>query len=566
MLTNYVILLTNHSTYMYYFHCVYSDIGFVIARTASDAIRIVNSYGYWEEGLEGERRSSASLLTTPVRVSSDSLWRRSPRHRFQPTTRSASVQNVRLELAVDDVEINQWKDSAECVKHSDAVTASLPDSARSKPRINRAQSMPSAVNSPSNGDALYAAILSKDLQKVEAAFERDHHRSDMKGQSGHYVICSRSLSDAVSIANFLRVYVRRETINSASRGQPIQEVRVVFLMAYKPTAEDLLVVSEESSADLLRNVLVVVGSPARSNDIVRVEATKARQVVILPLDKSVSREGDHASTFEVSEFGLSGQSNWTDDERLADFGVICSLLAVEINQQGLFRRVSPRRQRQSSRLESDGKPSPTAHTAFKRELEQGIPLESVKLRALGRFPGPDPGGLRENCGSRAGNTLSVLHYACNAKLCRPCDEAVQDDFPSLTPSFAGGKVFLASLLNRIVCQAFYNPYITDVVEALANGSGPNNKDTNVASKAHRAFNVDSSNGTPRRRLFDVELEDEFAGAAFIDVFVHFIAKEMLVVGVLRHTSSELDNLLPFVYTCPSSSTVMHSKDRLFVLG
>ncbi|KAG4243902.1 hypothetical protein PC116_g8262 [Phytophthora cactorum] len=41
------------------------DIGFVIARTASDVIRIVNSYGYWENDSEGDLRSSASLLASP---------------------------------------------------------------------------------------------------------------------------------------------------------------------------------------------------------------------------------------------------------------------------------------------------------------------------------------------------------------------------------------------------------------------------------------------------------------------------------------------------------------------
>ncbi|ETN18351.1 hypothetical protein PPTG_21546 [Phytophthora nicotianae INRA-310] len=575
------------------------DISFVIARTASDVIHIVNSYGYWENESEEDLRSSASLLTSPVRISSDSLWRRSPRHLFHPMMKSASVRNIRFELG-DQVEDYEWRNPAARVeasisdtlaKNCDVLTAALTtDTKASSPiRVNRVQSTPSVTNSSSHGSPLYTAIRSKDVDRIEAAFQRDHLRSSVKGLSGHYVICSRSLSDAVSISSLLRRYAQQECQRNSHERQT-DEAHIVFLMAYRPTAKDLLMVAEKSTANLLRGIIIVVGSPARINDLLRVEASKALQVVILPLDKSVSRETDQfTSNYEVSEFGLSGQNTWTDDERLADFGVVCSLLAVEQTNQGHSRPVSPRnRHRKSSRQESDCESSPTANTTFKRELEQGIPLESVKLRALGRFPGLDPGIFREKsdviddvlqqfdnqaikaerkftaAGSSAAsrNTLSVLHYACNAKLCRPCDEAVQDEFPSLTPSFAGGNVFLSSLLNRIVCQAFYNPYIMEVTEALANGSGSLDFKKNTDDFP----TIGSSSDSPHRRLFDEEIDNEFVGEAFIDVFLNYISKEMLVIGVMRSTCPELDNLLPFVYTCPPSSLIMHSKDRLFVLG
>ncbi|KAF1771930.1 NAD(P)-binding domain [Phytophthora cactorum] len=50
-------------------------------RTASDVIRIVNSYGYWENDPKGPQ-IVCEFVDSPVRVSSDSLWRRSPRHLF----------------------------------------------------------------------------------------------------------------------------------------------------------------------------------------------------------------------------------------------------------------------------------------------------------------------------------------------------------------------------------------------------------------------------------------------------------------------------------------------------
>ncbi|GMF35867.1 unnamed protein product [Phytophthora fragariaefolia] len=541
---------------------------------------------------QNAKQPSSTLLTASVRVSSDTLWRRrSPRHSFQPTTRSASVRNIRLELSPEQDGQARLEEPVESTIKDTLLSSSNKLKKKSLPtRINQAQSMPSVVNLPSSGSSLYAAILSKDKQKIETVFERDHYRDNVLGLSEHYVICSKSLPDAVSVGTYLRRYARRENkckISGSNHDQSAECVKIVFLMAYKPAAKDLIFAAEENSANLLRNVLVVVGSPARTNDLVRVEASKAQQLVILPLDKSISEKSEEVSSmYPGSEFGLSDRSAWTDDERMADFGVICSLLAVEITKQGISRSISPRIRRcRSSRLESDQKESPK-RSSFKREIEQGIPLESAKIRALGRFPGLDRGVLREKCdiiesvqvdkqkysagsawpSAQHRNTLAVLHYACNAKLCRPCDEGVQDEFPSLTPSFAGGSIFLSSLLNRIVCQSFYNPYITDLIEVLANGSDTPTVDKSTTLTSRNTSNSHSANESPYCRLFDVELENEFVGCAFVDVFLDFVSKEMLVIGVLRHTHSDLENLLPFVYTCPDPATVMHSKERLFVLG
>ena len=36
----------------------------------------------------------------------------------------------------------------------------------------------------------------------------------------------------------------------------------------------------------------------------------------------------------------------------------------------------------------------------------------------------------------------------------------------LSPSFAVGEIFIGSMLDTLICQAFYNPFITNILKQL----------------------------------------------------------------------------------------------------
>ena len=44
----------------------------------------------------------------------------------------------------------------------------------------------------------------------------------------------------------------------------------------------------------------------------------------------------------------------------------------------------------------------------------------------------------------------------------------------LIPSFAVGEIFIGSKLDSLICQAFYNPFITDILKQLIIGSAGSN--------------------------------------------------------------------------------------------
>eukprot|EP00976_Prorocentrum_cordatum_P007593 151669-Prorocentrum_minimum.AAC.1 len=39
----------------------------------------------------------------------------------------------------------------------------------------------------------------------------------------------------------------------------------------------------------------------------------------------------------------------------------------------------------------------------------------------------------------------------------------------MSPVFASGMVFVSSVMDRLTCQAFYNPFLVQIIDAIARG-------------------------------------------------------------------------------------------------
>lgn len=166
---------------------------------------------------------------------------------------------------------------------------------------------------------------------------------------------------------------------------------------------------------------------------------------------------------------------------------------------------------------------------------------------------------------QAENTIGILRYTNNARFCRPRDhEVCHDEYPCLAPSFASGNIFLSSVLDRIVCQRFYNPYITDVVESLASGSSTSYP--GGGSNGNSFQSLEDAHHQQHHRLFRIRVDEQFVGGKFLDVFTELLRLDMLVIGIMRYPNPILENLLPYVYTCPDPEIVLHANDKLFILG
>ncbi|TYZ64091.1 hypothetical protein PybrP1_009118 [[Pythium] brassicae (nom. inval.)] len=644
------------------------DIGFVMAKSASVVLHIVNTYGFWqqEEGEEcGERQHGATTNAPPVRVSSDTLLRRpSPHNSFRlPSARvrgdSAEDRHVCSrsgsraagarerkwrELNDEDAESPSWDGEREA--NSSAGGGHVPLVGAPVIKLSlRATDQDGANNDVSSvpvhhGSWAVEAARLRDAEQVLAALRRDHFHADTTHLSDHYVVCSGVLSDALALVRSLRRFSQHEhtarahkrTAAATTGGSesllktPPQQLSVltssrsfVLLVESLPDAAHIMDAFEEVECreELLESVYFVRGSSSKSKDLVRAGAPRARHVVILPVERAPS-----ASPVPAGRDGDNQKSD--SDNILADYGVVSAMLALEIarlqqqqqdSQQrvGALKRspVSPRRLRvrHSLSISEIGATAGVEATApsFQREVEHGLPVESVKLRMLERFPDLDAAVFREKdeviearlhrevdtnhsrpadlptaathsaveaASVQAESSIGVMLHTNNARFCRPRDRDVcHDAYPYLTPSFASGNVFLSSVLDRIVCQSFYNPYITDVVESLAAGSS---KSTTTSAPvrfapggtaAARRQPLGHNRPDDRHcRLFRIKVDANFVGGKFLDIFLELLRLDVLAIGILRSPDPVLENLLPYVYTCPDPETVLHANDRLFVVG
>lgn len=619
----------------------YRDIGFVIAKSASVVLHIVSSYGHWredDESIDCERHQGSSTNVLPVRVSSDTLLRRpSPQNSFRQSARSidslgdplsASTNNSRRRVNTEskiDYRERKWRrdqlDEVETTASSSAIKVTLSPI----DEINTTASGPKKVAVVHGVSVLEAARLHKNAeQAVQEALRRDHFRADVKYMSDHYVICSGHLSESLALVQLLRSYHQHEhdaqsqnlVIKPSSTSSKERQLSVltshrcfVLLRETLPDAESLMeFLTDEDDIkgrNVLQNVYFVAGSASKAKALARAGAPRARHVIALPVEEqtlsfsNASRSLPAGSTTTT----MSEPTNQNDESSLADFGVISSMLAIEMARQqhqqlGNLRRspVSPRRRLASRTLSFDFASSAGGGEAtapsYQREVDQGLPIESVKLRMLERFPNLDPTVFREKgeviearlhqydmkqsqaadqqppvdtiAMFQAENTIGILQHTNNARFCRPRDhEVCHDEYPCLAPSFASGNIFLSSVLDRIVCQRFYNPYITDVVESLALGSSASYPG---GSNGNSFRSLEDARHQQHHRLFRIRVDEQFVGGKFLDVFMELLRLDMLVIGILRYPDPILENLLPYVYTCSDPETVLHANDKLFILG
>jgi hypothetical protein len=140
-----------------------------------------------------------------------------------------------------------------------------------------------------------------------------------------------------------------------------------------------------------------------------------------------------------------------------------------------------------------------------------------------------------------------------------------------TPQFASGALFTSSLLDTIVCQAFYNPLVIKVVNKLI--SGIEHKDYNEI-----AATAGSSLVKPRglaavisSSLYQIPIPDDLESHTYGALYKHLSKKDIVPVGIFRGVFEQMktgpkSNKMSYVFTNPPKDTELFSCDKIFVLS
>jgi hypothetical protein len=170
--------------------------------------------------------------------------------------------------------------------------------------------------------------------------------------------------------------------------------------------------------------------------------------------------------------------------------------------------------------------------------------------------------------------------------------------------FASGIVFTTSILDSIVCQAYYNPQIIKVVNKLVSGVDQMER-TDLADEAQKKMlanpngeiqsdsdDPDFESGSMKQMsgkkpalarlksdvrtiegscLYQIPLPENLPKKTYGALYQHLAQSGMVPLGIYRGIFSNMNigpksNRMPYVFTNPSKDTELYSCDRVFVLA
>ncbi|CAD8152800.1 unnamed protein product [Paramecium pentaurelia] len=120
---------------------------------------------------------------------------------------------------------------------------------------------------------------------------------------------------------------------------------------------------------------------------------------------------------------------------------------------------------------------------------------------------------------------------------------------SVSEPFASGEIYISTMLDTLICQAYYNPFIT-------RSASVNKKH----KKLYQATKLQQSN------LFLINIPPKYQEKTFGELFEILLTEQkMIPIGLYRGEKVKNNNK-PYVFLKPPMDVVVSSKDRLYVLS
>lgn len=129
--------------------------------------------------------------------------------------------------------------------------------------------------------------------------------------------------------------------------------------------------------------------------------------------------------------------------------------------------------------------------------------------------------------------------------------------------FASGEIYISTMLDTLICQAYYNPYITSILNQFIMGG------TNTSPRMKKIF---SARRLHQSNLFLINIPVRFIDKTFGFMFEQMIIEhKMIALGLYR--GEKIDgslrqnfHLKPYVYLKPNADTKLSPKDKVYVLS
>jgi len=148
------------------------------------------------------------------------------------------------------------------------------------------------------------------------------------------------------------------------------------------------------------------------------------------------------------------------------------------------------------------------------------------------------------------------------------DELLESGF-WLSEAFASGELYISSMLDTLICQAFYNPYLVNIINQLMLGEACFKFNNDILNKLKEKKLILSSLHYLKIKeyLEKFQIEDIPKKMKFENLFMIFLEKKMIPIGIFRVPEKINKNNMKFVYIAPSKDTLIDiENDRIYVIS
>jgi hypothetical protein len=143
----------------------------------------------------------------------------------------------------------------------------------------------------------------------------------------------------------------------------------------------------------------------------------------------------------------------------------------------------------------------------------------------------------------------------------------------LSEQFAVGEVYTGSMLDTLMCQAFYNPYITEILQQLILGSASFDYSPHLIKKLQERKITQSTlyllDIIEELEKFNKDKKDYPNRMPYEEVFNLFVENNMVPIGIYRNAKQGSGKSVKnkYVYLCPNKTTeILVKEDRIYVLA
>ena len=140
----------------------------------------------------------------------------------------------------------------------------------------------------------------------------------------------------------------------------------------------------------------------------------------------------------------------------------------------------------------------------------------------------------------------------------------------LNEAFASGELYISSMLDTLICQAFYNPYILNIIYQLILGESTFRFPEKTLNRLNKHKFIKSSLNLYKIKdlLEKYRFSQEMPSSkkiTFKIIFEFLVDKFMIPIGILRAPAN--NNTQQYVFLAPDKDTIINIKiDKIYVIS